>query len=132
MVSVGASKMEAFAVLGPISEGFNTKLLQHLYQVCRSAATEPVRTKFTVRKSIQQTERIIDVGRRISEMITVIIPPSTSARPLQRKYSISWPTSSYPLSFALAFHPPLFRRFAAYGSSMLIFLILFNSLKILN
>ena len=47
--------------------------VQHLYQVGRRAATEPIRTDPAFAERSYQTKRIIDIGRGPGEMITVVI-----------------------------------------------------------
>ena len=71
--------IERFGNNFPTSDllGLYMVFVQHLDQIGWCTTAEPIRTDFTVRKSIQQAERIINVGRWISKMITVIIIPQT-------------------------------------------------------
>ena len=48
-------------------------LTQHLDQVGRRTATEPVGVDPAIGQCVQQTERIVYIGRRPREMITVVI-----------------------------------------------------------
>ena len=51
----------------------HTELVQHLYQISRRATTEPIRIHLTIGKSVQQAERIVNVGRRLGKVIAVIV-----------------------------------------------------------
>ena len=53
--------------------GQYTEFVQHFDEVCGRAAAEPIGVQPPVGESIQQAERVVDVGRGPCEMVTVVM-----------------------------------------------------------